>query len=106
MLKGIKFQLTLNKDQETLMQKHVGCCRWVYNHALAETKDHYKQFESIIPTNMLIKELPELKSANPWLREVDSTCLQNQRWKAPQLQRGDEQLKTHIKKGQSNAQWI
>jgi len=75
-LKGVKLQLMVNKDQETLMRKHVGCCRWLYNYALAEGKEYYNQFKSFLPMNMLIIELPDLKLKHEWLREVDSTCLQ------------------------------
>ena len=76
MLKGMKLQLKLNDEQETIMKKHVGCCRWIYNWALAESKEYHKQFNSFLPTNMLVVEIPDMKIEHSWLKEVDSTCLQ------------------------------
>jgi putative transposase len=75
-LKGVKLRLKLNKDQEIVMNKHVGCCRFVYNHALADGKEYHEIYNSFLPINMLITELPALKKEFHWLKEVDSTALQ------------------------------
>jgi putative transposase len=76
MLKGMKFQLDLNEKQETIMLKHVGCCRWVYNDALAKVKEYHQKYGEFLPMFIFSAKLPELKVTYPWLREVDSNCLQ------------------------------
>ena len=76
MLKGFKIQLKPTKKQEVLFNKYVGCCRFVYNHALANEKENYDLFNSFIPINVLITKLPELKIEYPWLKEIDAIALQ------------------------------
>ncbi len=76
MLKGFKIQLKPNKEQENLFNKHVGCCRFVYNHALADGKEYYDMYNCFLPINMLITELPALKTEFPRLKEIDATALQ------------------------------
>lgn len=70
MLRAIKYELRPNSTKRTLINKTCGCCRWVYNDALAFAKDnHVSNYE-------LIKRLPQLKDANSWLCEVPSQALQ------------------------------
>ena len=38
-----KFRLYPTKAQEQQMQRTFGCCRYVYNHYLAQRIDAYKQ---------------------------------------------------------------
>jgi len=37
-----KFQLLPNKEQETLLNKHFGSVRYIYNHFLNERKEQYQ----------------------------------------------------------------
>ena len=37
-----KFRLYPNKEQENLIQRTFGCCRFVFNHFLAERMEQYK----------------------------------------------------------------
>ena len=41
--KAYKVRLYPNGQQVELMRKTFGCCRYVYNHALAVRKDAYKK---------------------------------------------------------------
>ena len=41
MLKGYKYRLYPNKEQEVQLQKTFGCCRFVYNQTLAYRKEKY-----------------------------------------------------------------
>lgn len=71
-----KFCIYPNVKQENLIQRTFGCCRFVFNHFLAERMEQYKQ-DGKAPTRFQQdKELTTLKKSLEWLREVDSTALQ------------------------------
>lgn len=76
MLTGLKFRLVMNKLESELLSKHVGCYRFVYNYYLDQKIQHYNKFNETLPTNECINDLPNLKDEYSWLREVDSTSLQ------------------------------
>lgn len=38
-----KFRIYPNREQENLIQRTFGCCRFVFNHFLAERTEQYKQ---------------------------------------------------------------
>ena len=40
MLKSLKVRLYPSQEQEILIHKTAGCCRFVYNHFLAHAKEH------------------------------------------------------------------
>ena len=71
-----KFRLYPTREQENLMQKTFGCCRYVYNHFLAERITAYREAGKSPTKYQQIRELPEMKEKLEWLREVDSTALQ------------------------------
>lgn len=90
-VKGYKFEIYPNKEQIELLEKTFGCCRFVWNKALAEAKQEHefyiahKDVNSIIPVlkpNVtgfgFVNKLTWYK-ANPeyqWLNEVNSVSLQ------------------------------
>lgn len=77
MLKGIKVRLYPNKLQQEMLDKHFGCCRFVYNAALnykTYIYNNYKLHKSKID---IINELPNLKEEYPFLKEIKAECLQN-----------------------------
>ena len=37
-----KFELLPNEEQKTLLDKHFGCVRYIYNHFLNERKEQYQ----------------------------------------------------------------
>ena len=77
-LKAYKYRIYPNKEQETLIQKTFGCCRFVYNQTLAYKIELYQtqeksmgKFDSI---NYMVREL---KSKYEWLLEPDKFALQS-----------------------------
>ena len=77
MEKAYKFRIYPNKQQEILIQKTFGSCRFVFNHYLAERIEMYKNDKSSLNYNACSKDLTKLKREIPWLTEVDSTALQS-----------------------------
>lgn len=70
MLRAIKYELRPNATQRSLIDRTCGCCRFVYNNALAYAK------ENKVSNYFLIKRLPGLKEEFEWLKEVPSQALQ------------------------------
>ena len=70
MYKTYRFRLYPDDNQKELIHKTFGCYRFVYNYFLASCKKQgfQKAFD-------LIKELPNLYTEYPWLKEVDSCSL-------------------------------
>lgn len=71
-----KYRLYPNKEQETLLQKHFGSCRFVYNHFLGVKIKHYKETKKTINWQDMATQLPTLKIEHEWLNEVGSQSLQ------------------------------
>jgi putative transposase len=72
MLKAFKFRIYPDNEQEILINKTFGCCRWYYNNALADcTKQYAETKKSKIVTPA------KFKKTVPWLSEVDSLALCN-----------------------------
>lgn len=70
MFRAIKYELRPNATQRLLINRTCGCCRFVYNNALAFARGNkVSNFD-------LIKRLPQLKAENDWLKEVPSQALQ------------------------------
>jgi len=76
MRRGYKFKLEPTHEQAILINKTLGCCRWVYNNALDRKSKAYKRRGKNLSATFLKNQLPALKRAKPWLAEVDSTALQ------------------------------
>lgn len=72
-----KFRLYPNTEQETLIQKTFGCCRYTYNRCLAERIDKYKADKQTVSRFQQDKQLTEWKKEMPWLKEVDAKALQS-----------------------------
>ena len=70
--KALKFRIDPNKEQAVLMEKTFGCCRFVYNHILADKKEAYEKEGK----NLRITPA-SYKKEYPWLKEVDSLALVN-----------------------------
>ena len=71
-----KLRIYPNKTQEDLIQRTFGCCRFVYNHFLAERMTSYEETGKAPTRFQQDKTLTLLKKELPWLQEVDSTVLQ------------------------------
>ena len=78
MLKAYKYRLYPDKEQEILIAKTFGCCRFVYNQLLSYKQMIYqtqKRSLSKIDCNNYCNRT--LKSQYEWLREVDKFALTN-----------------------------
>ena len=94
-IKAYKFRLYPNKKQTELINKTIGCARFVFNYTLAQQKkidDMWYKVEEMYQSGQLPqnnwkgaffnkinaeKAVTELKKNHPFLKEVDSTALQN-----------------------------
>lgn len=92
--KAFKFRLYPNKDQAVLIDKTIGCCRFVANFAIAQQKkeeQYWSVTEELVQQGFLaknnyktkffnkvqsIKDIAQLKKNYAWLKEVDSIALQ------------------------------
>lgn len=74
--KAFKFRIYPNKEQQVLINKTIGCCRFVYNHFLSKRKELYEKEQKTLNYNACSAELTQLKKELLWLKEVDSTALQ------------------------------
>jgi putative transposase len=76
MLRGYRYRLYPSKDQDLLISKHLGCCRFVYNWGLNLKNKAYQNDGVSLSAYDLINRLPSLKVEYPWLREVNAQSLQ------------------------------
>lgn len=74
--KGIRVRLYPTEEQEVLINKTVGCCRFVYNTILENCNQSYEQTQHFPSKNERITNLIPLKEENEFLKEVDSRALQ------------------------------
>jgi putative transposase len=76
MLKAFKYRISPTVKQAELINKHIGCARFVYNNALAFKQSEYAKDKTNHSWVSLVKRLPDLKKENDWLKEVNSQSLQ------------------------------
>jgi len=76
MLKGFRYRMYPKKDQEEMFLKHIGACRFVYNLSLEQKIKAYETEKKTLTRFDLNNALPQLKSENEWLKEVNSQSLQ------------------------------
>ena len=72
MYKAYKYRIYPTQEQAELINKTIGCARFVYNALLADAKKQYEE-----TGKSKIKTPASLKSEYEWLREVDSFALCN-----------------------------
>ncbi len=75
---SFRFELQPDKDQRSLMSRTAGCCRLVFNKALALQNTLKEQHQKLLTYNELSRELTAWKkeSETAFLREVPSQPLQ------------------------------
>jgi putative transposase len=75
--KAYKFELMPNGNQSRLMRQYAGCCRVVFNKALAWQNEQY-QADNTFKFNYtkIANLLPEWKQELPWLIDAPSQALQ------------------------------
>ena len=72
MLKGYRYRLYPNKEQQEYFAKCFGCVRFIYNRMLSDKIEYYKK------TKQKLNNTPaQYKKEFPWLKEVDSLALAN-----------------------------
>jgi putative transposase len=77
MHKALKFRIFPTKSQITLINKTIGCNRFVFNYFLNKRKEVYELEQKTLNYNVCSAMLTELKKEIEWLKEVDSTSLQS-----------------------------
>ena len=75
----IQVRLYPDKDQMNYLANCFGCCRFLYNHFLFETSEQYKVDGTFLWYEDTSRSLTQMKKQEEteWLKNVDSTCLQN-----------------------------
>ena len=71
-----KFRLYPTAVQRAQISRNFGCCRYVFNHFLAQRQEQYKKTGTSPTRFQQDKILTILKRELPWLKEADSTSLQ------------------------------
>lgn len=75
--KAYKFRLYPDEEQKILINKSIGASRYIYNYFLNRKDVYYQETKENLLLKEMKRELVELKSQLPWLREVDSMSLTN-----------------------------
>ena len=76
-LKGYVFRLYPDKNQEQLINKTIGCSRFIYNYFLDDKIKEYKETGKSKSAYDQIKLIPSLSKEYSFLKEVDSCALRN-----------------------------
>lgn len=76
MEKSYKYRLYPNHRQTALIEQTFGCCRFVYNRALAIRQEYFNTLGITLKKYDCVKLLPALKAEHPWLKDVDAIALQ------------------------------
>ena len=77
MYKAYKVRLYPTKQQAALIDKTIGCCRYVYNLSLADRVSFYEKFKddkSMLSTYKY-PTIKSLRGESPWLKEVSANAL-------------------------------
>ena len=76
MYKGYTIRIYPTKNQEELLRKHIGCCRFIWNHMIEVQKTRYQNDEKYLNHFGMIKLIPSIKKEFLWLNEVSMSSLQ------------------------------
>ena len=77
--KSFKFRIYPNKEQEILLAKHFGACRFLFNHYLNKRKETYLEDKKSLNYYDNANDLTQLKKDENyiWLKEINSQSLQS-----------------------------
>ena len=75
--KAYKFRIYPNKAQASLINKTIGCSRFVFNHFLSLWDNAYKETGKGLTYGTCSAKLPAMKKKFVWLKEVDSIAIQS-----------------------------
>ena len=76
MYKGYTIRIYPTKNQEELLKKHIGCCRFIWNHMIEVQKTRYQNGEKYLNHFGMIKLISSIKKEYEWLNEVSNHSLQ------------------------------
>lgn len=76
MEKAFKFRLVPTEEQEIMLSKTFGSCRFVYNHYLGKKIDLYKSKQKSMSYVECANDMKNLKDEFEWLKEIDAISLQ------------------------------
>lgn len=76
MFKGYTYRIYPKREQAEFLNQSFGCCRFVYNWALAKKIEHYQMHGKTLSCFDLINLLPEIKREFTWLQDTNSQSLQ------------------------------
>ena len=76
MYKGYTIRIYPTKNQEELLKKHIGCCRFIWNHMIEVQKTRYQNGEKYLNHFGMIKLISLIKKEYEWLNEVSNHSLQ------------------------------
>jgi len=79
-LRGFRFKLAPSGEQENLFRQFAGVCRLVYNLALEQRRDFWRQFQRQTGQQLnyvrQARELTALRAEYDWMAAVSQTCQQ------------------------------
>ena len=75
-MRTYKYKIRPTKEQVVLIEKHLWCCRYVWNKYLGERKQAYEEQWKSLSYYDNAKSLTQLKKELTWLKEVNSQSLQ------------------------------
>ena len=76
MYKGYTIRVYPTKNQEELLKKHIGCCRFIWNQMIEVQKENYMNGGKYISKFSMIKLISSIKKEYEWLNEVSNHSLQ------------------------------
>jgi putative transposase len=78
-LQAFKYELILTGEQQRIMRRFAGSCRFVYNKALALQKENYERGNKFINYVAMAKELTSWRNSTetPWLKDAPCHPLQH-----------------------------
>lgn len=79
-LRGFRYKMAPTAKQETLFRQFAGVCRLIYNIALEQRRDWWRQYEANTGSRLnyvsQARELTALRAKYDWIAAVSQTCQQ------------------------------
>lgn len=75
-MRTYKYKIRPTKEQVVLIEKHLWCCRFVWNKYLEEKQQAYQKDKKTLSYYDNAKSLTQLKKELTWLKEANSQSLQ------------------------------
>lgn len=73
-----KFRIYPTSEQESLIQRTFGCCRYVFNYYLADRQEKYRTTGKSPTRFQQSNDMTVLKQHIEWLKDVDAIALQSE----------------------------